>query len=457
MSHCSSMVRSVPVAMVLAGCLMGWPGDSKPTRYEFTTVAKLGQTAPNGSGALTFGFEHVAINNHGNISFGAYLPDGSEAMFYFSGGRLRQIATPGQEAPGGGTFDPWGLCGGPTAIDYQGDVIFAFALTPYGPAYSQHCGLYRYSAGRGKVSAIVVPGKTLDPWRHPFRGAGGFTLSLNPLGAVFGAMFESPDAMQGDNGLGIGVFAAGLFGIRKVVAPGDPGPDGKTFDYAQNVTGNLWGDVAFGGHLKGEKCKPAGSEAPDIFCYESVFLKDGWHGGIHSIARQDTPIPASAGAGEFDFAFGPIINARRSIVFIGGLKTDPPVSPAPLGVFRWSNGVLRSVARPGDLMPGGRHLVNTSFYVGAYDLNERDDITFVGVLDNGDHGVYLWSDGSLSLVAKKGTILPGIGEIEHLNLLGTAFGLPTIYPVARMNDRGEIVFGAQIKGGAGVLVKASPR
>lgn len=68
MSHRYSAARSATVAMVLAGCLMGWPGDSPSSRYEFTTVAKLDQPAPK-VGTLIAGFEHVAINNQCNLNY----------------------------------------------------------------------------------------------------------------------------------------------------------------------------------------------------------------------------------------------------------------------------------------------------------------------------------------------------------------------------------------------------
>lgn len=446
-----SAVRCATAAMVLIALLVAWPAHSQPSPYQFATLAKLGQPAPNG-GVLTLGFENMAINNRGEVSFGAYLPDFSEAMFYISRGRLYQIATPGQAAPGGGTFDPFGLCGGPTAINNQGDIIFSFSRVPFTPhPWVTNCGLYRYSADHGTLSAIVVPFATPAPTGGKFQGAGGLTLSLNQQRAVFGAIIATTDGLRKDNGFGFGVFEAGGFGIRKVVAPGDPSPVGPRFDYATNATSNAQGDVAFGGHLQGEVCKDLGNNPADIFCAESVFVKDRQRGEIIAIARQDRPIPPSAGGGTFDFAFGPVINERGNIVFIGALKTTPP--GLALGAFRWSRGVLGKVARPGDPMPGGGRLSTTSFYTGNYDLNERDDVVFAAVLDNGQQGLYLWANGSLSLVAKTGSNLPGIGVIEHLNLLG----LPTLYPGARMNDHGEILFSARLTNGEGVLVRASPR
>jgi len=50
-------------------------------------------------------------------------------------------------------------------------------------------------------------------------------------------------------------------------------------------------------------------------------------------------------------------------------------------------------------------------------------------------------------------VLPGIGVIDTVNLLGSE---PALVPV-RINDIGEIVFSAKLTNGVGVLLLASPR
>src|SRR6516225_7529522 len=56
----------------------------------------------------------------------------------------------------------------------------------------------------------------------------------------------------------------------------------------------------------------------------------------------------------------------------------------------------------------------------------------------GNEGVFLWSHGSLSLVAKTGTVIPGVGTIASFDQYGR--GLPNGY--VHINDPGHVAFAA---------------
>ena len=64
-----------------------------------------------------------------------------------------------------------------------------------------------------------------------------------------------------------------------------------------------------------------------------------------------------------------------------------------------------------------------------------------------DTGLYVWSHGSLRLVARTGTVIPGVGTIAHLvmNVL-VVRTVPVFVPNsgAHNNDRGQVVFGATL-------------
>jgi hypothetical protein len=71
----------------------------------------------------------------------------------------------------------------------------------------------------------------------------------------------------------------------------------------------------------------------------------------------------------------------------------------------------------------------------------------------------VWSHGSLRLVARTGTVIPGVGTIAHLamNVL-VVLESPAFVPNngAHNNDRGQVVFGATLSDDRGVLLGATP-
>jgi hypothetical protein len=400
--HTKHTLFAVPLAMSL--CAL--PAYSQPSPYTFSRIATIGEPVPHG-GTTVGNFEHMAINNRGDISFGAYLSQGGEGMFSTRGARLTEIAYTGGTAPGGGTFDTFGLCGGPTAISPSGEIAFSFALVPFNPnlSFGVNCGLYRYSQDHQTVTPVLAPYVTPAPTGGKFIGTGN-AAGLRANGdLVFNGVVPSAAGLNGSDGQG--VFLAGNRGIARIVAPGDPAPGGGPFDFTLNPAINDGGDIAFGAHVGGETCY---LQAPG-FCAESIYLREAQDGRILSIAHQGQTIPAYAGGGKFRYAFGAVINNSSEIVFIGGLsETDDQ-----FGVFLWSRGMILKVARPGDTMPGGGKFATAAFYTGNYGINERGQVSFAARLANGERGVYVWSHGTLSLVAKDGTALPRVGSIRDLD------------------------------------------
>jgi len=176
-------------------------------------------------------------------------------------------------------------------------------------------------------------------------------------------------------------------------------------------------------------------------------------GAIGSIAHQRSPAP---GGGNYRIAFGPVLNDSGEIAFIGDLTPAPGVGQS-LAVFLHSGNNTIPIARPGDALPGGGNLLSASFYVSTYDLNNHGDVSFTATLDtltNGaaDTGLYVWSRGSLHLVARTGTVIPGVGTILALKPIG----FPYSYIGGAMNERGQILFTATLDNGSGVLLIATP-
>jgi hypothetical protein len=162
-----------------------------------------------------------------------------------------------------------------------------------------------------------------------------------------------------------------------------------------------------------------------------------------------------------------VIKNRGDIVFLGEF-TSPPATDLVTGVYLHSGGQTIAVAHPGDPMPGGGVFVTASLIHGwQIHVNNAGGVVFNAALDTDDNtddildtGLYVWSHGSLRLVARTGTLIPGVGTIAHL---GT--NVPTVEEPSKVvpnsgannNDLGQVVFGATLSDGRGVLLVATPK
>jgi hypothetical protein len=431
----------------------------KPSAYSFTPIAFLDNPAPGG-GSFTFDFEPSALNNRGEIPFTADVTtDGEEGVFLSSGGQLTQILRAGLPAPGGGTFGPFEF--GRLGVNDGGDIAIPFSLEPFDLSFppAPNAGLFRYSHSTQTLSAVARPGTPVPGGEH--LEAVYYSTAMNNrgdilfTGIVTGGDID-PSSAPGFMGLGAGLFLADKQGtISNAVRPGDPAPGGHTFDMADNGSINNGGDIAFGGHVAGDECIDIGNP---LLCAESVYLKDAATGRIRSIAHQGDPAP---GGGVFRLAFGPVLNSRGDMVFIGDL-TPAPGSGDALGVFLFSKGTIVAVARPGDAMPGGGTFLRAGFQLTGYDLNQSGDVSFAATLSTdvnndglADSGLYVFSNGSVRLVARTGTVIPGLGTIAYL---GTSLDIiPSFFAAgAIINERGQVLFYATLTDGRGVLLLATP-
>lgn len=455
----SAVTRTGVALLLVAGLVGTLPRGvlGQQAGYGFRPLAFLEDPAPGG-GSFTYDFEPYGINNLGEVAFVADLTTGGEGVFLARKGRISEIMRSGQPAPGGGTFE--GATWGHSALNAQGDVAFVFKLSPVGSPDGVNAGLYRYLHGTKKLDAVMVPEVTPAPGGGVFKGAFQHASLNSRREIVFTGVVPTDKGLHRPGqeylGLGWGIFRANRRGrISSVVSPGDPVPGGSTFDSAGDPWINERGDAAFEAHVTGEKC----GDLQDI-CPNSVYLWKAATGKIQSIAHQGNPAP---GGGVYLNAWGPVLNNRGEVVFIGDL---PPTAPAEgiRGVFLSSGETVIAVARPGDPMPAGGKLKNVSVFISNYHLNNRGEVSFNAILDSDedgdgldDTGLYVWSRGSLRLVARTGTVIPGVGTVAHLSspsLAGFSGG-PTSGAI--LNDRGEVFFQATLTDGRGVLLVATPR
>jgi hypothetical protein len=160
------------------------------------------------------------------------------------------------------------------------------------------------------------------------------------------------------------------------------------------------------------------------------------------------------------------MNDLGEIAFLGDLSV-PPQANQVTGVYQYSGGEITRVAGPGDPMPGGGNLVTASTLSSQQiHVNNGSEIVFNAVLstdvDNDgtkDTGLFVWSNGSLRLVARTGTVIPGVGTVAQL-VMGVIVipPPPVLVPNsgAINNDLGQVLFGAKLSDGRGVLLVATP-
>jgi hypothetical protein len=467
--------RQTILVIMMLGALLATVGTARrgaqahPGGFVFTPLVFLGDPTPGGD-TFTNDFESGFINNRGDVIFGADVTaDAQEGVFFLRRGLMSQLARAGEPAPGGGVFGP--AFGAPVSLNDQGDGAFIFFLDPLSFPLGVNAGVYRASHAKHVVTPVVRPGVTPVPGGGVFAGA-TFGTSLNNGGVLaFGGIVATDQGVHLPDepyvGLGAGLYKADKKGhISIVVEPGDPAPGGGVFDWTGAAWINAARDVAFMGHVAGEECRAANfrPQAIVMFCLGSIYVKDAASGNIRSVAHAGDPAP---GGGVFRQAISPILNDRGDIVFLGDL-TPPPLARGVTGVYLYSKGVTIPVARPGDPMPGGGRFVTASNLIGwQVSVNVPGDVAFNAVLDTDDNadsvpdtGLFVWSRGSTRLVARTGTVIPGVGTIAHLAMEVTVIPPgPGFVPNsgATMNDHGQVVFGATLDDGRGVLLVATPK
>jgi len=157
-----------------------------------------------------------------------------------------------------------------------------------------------------------------------------------------------------------------------------------------------------------------------------------------------------------------VLNNNGEIAFNGDL-TAPPDANQKIGVYVYAGGTVSAVARPGDPLPGGGTLVNASLIGGNVHINDRGEVVFSAQVDVGDGslvtGLFQWSKGRLSVIARTGTVITGVGTVDQLASPQLVIPPPPILAPtsgAINNDAGRVLFQATLTDGSGVLLLATP-
>jgi hypothetical protein len=440
-------------------------------------LATLGDPAagPGHAGFLINDFEPGGFTNNGTVAFGADLGTTSDPSSFIgeaiylrdNQGKVTRLAGSTDAAPGGGTYGGDGFFG-PVSLNNQGDVAFAFHLDPSMFPIGVNGGLFRYSHATNAVTPVVTPFVTPAPGTGAaFQGA-TFDYTLTDNGNLFFDGIVKTDkgihlSTEPYTGLGEGIYLADKAGhVSSVLVPGDTAPGGGKFDYVLGPAVNASGDMAFEAHVAGEPATLPFFAPQSVFidAINSVYLRDGATGKLTSVAHYGDPAPGTGGT--FYGAYGAQINSTGDVIFIGNLTADYAID----GLFRYSKGATIPIAVPGQAMPGGGHLATVSGIFGSQQhINNKGDVLYNATLDTAtggvpDQGLYLWSKGTTTLIARSGTVLPGVGTIASLTapasiIIGPS---PGDFPTggAYLNDSGQVLFSATLTDGRDVLLLLTP-
>lgn len=285
---------------------------------QTTKVAAVGEGTP--LGVISSISSPLALNNHGEVAFGAAMTgeSASQGIFIASGGSLSKVVAKGDPTPVGGSFSLAAEAFFPAALNDAGTVAFGALLAgvsaPQGISPAQ--GIFLAPRG-GSITKVVAVG---DP--TPLGGTFlSFTApALNNAGeVVFGATLANGAVSQG-------IFLVSRGQITPVVADGDLTPVGGTFALAVGVSPspalNDRGEVAFGAGITGR------GSSGDLFAASGIFLFSG--GQISKVVDNGDLTPLG---GTFLGSKPFVLSNAGTLLFMSSVDVNGDGNPDNQGIF----------------------------------------------------------------------------------------------------------------------------
>ena len=198
---------AVTGALANEGVFMATGGSLK-------VIALSGTDAPGVPGGTLVEFDTPALNNSDEVVFGAKVRQGREtldALYLYSGGKLRKLLTSGDRTPLGGTFANFGV----PAINNRGAIAF--------PAVLQHAATLGgiFVAGTRDLRLLVGAGDS---------ASGAMLVRFSERVAINDEDSVAFGAHLSANGVNReAVLLAGTSGLTEVAGVGDPAPRGGKF------------------------------------------------------------------------------------------------------------------------------------------------------------------------------------------------------------------------------------
>jgi hypothetical protein len=400
-----------------------------------TTIAREGTTGPGpnlGAGVI-FGrtdssntFTNPVINSSGKVAFDASITgtgvsqtSNSDGIWTNSAGPLTVVARTGTAGPGPniGAGIYHSLLFGDVALDDTGAVTFRTRLGGIGVnsnnldgTWSNHGGVMGdvLREGDSILDPNVEPGKTFGP---PIS-----TPTVNASGqiAVFAQIddpslhIDAPGVVIPPNLNGIWTTVGGKLSLLARSGDSGPGPNlgaGINFlDFKQAAPSiNSQGTVTFPAHLSGTGIDSTNDQG--IWSNSS--------GSLAAVARTGVDgLGPNLGAGlHFSQFFRPFINSAGQITFRATLTGSGVTTANDNGIWTTTAaGPLACVVREGDSAPNlspGVLLNNLRNPVidAAGDIVFFSDLSGTGIDTTNNQALYLWQNGALNTLLRKGDLL----------------------------------------------------
>jgi hypothetical protein len=441
-------------------------------------VFASGQLAPGGTTETFATTLQGELNNNGDIAFEARLQGGPFPVGWFFRGATSstvKIAFEGEATPAGGTFGFAGINARPRLTE-SGHVAFFADILGIGQN-----GLFRWSSGPGLVSIVTtndtlpagantivrpfMPGASDDQIVFQAWKAGGrvtlFRKSNKSHGGQITRLFGEGDAAPSTGGriwflnpnfslvnneeevafgctvLGGSTYPAQAifthkagFGLRKVMATGDPAPGGGTF--------------APGGVNIGDAAPPARINSQGQIAFEALvnvgptnivglFIGSA-AGGVQKIALLGDPSPLGGTFVNINVNNALSINDSGDVAFQATSQNGPTLTSA-LFVGDGTGSPTKVVA-DGDALAGG----TVSNVPGIFKMNNAGQVAYVVNMTGGPspRGIFLGTAGGSQLpVALVGDTATGSGGGTFSDFRNQTMTL---------NNAGQVAFWAAISG-----------
>ena len=414
------------------------------------------------------------LNNQGEIAFAAILAspdfspfDDNQAILTYAEDNLSIVVRTGDTAPGAGNNASFLGFGGLSFSD-QGEVAFTSSVITTGMGMApddapNSINPALFSNAGGNLSLVAMGGEPLTPGMGMGNNVDTFDSFFDPVindqGVVaFRVEIDEPNVtFQEDRA----IFRAEGDTISLVAREGDAAPD-------------VGADVTFAGFLRAPSLNDQGEiafqasldlEGADVTLDNDgvIFFADAG-GTLSLVAREGDAVPTVGESVSFRVLTNPSLNDQGEIAFFAtfdGVGVDFTNNSA---LFRESDGVLSLVARAGDSAPSVGSGVSFDFF-GLPSLNDQGDVAFqssfegAGVTDANDSGIFLESDGMLSLLVREGDIID-LGGGDLATILALTFGGIGFDDLREggngFNDLGQIAFFADLTDGRSGIFLASP-
>ncbi len=389
------------------------------------TVAFTGDPAPGTDAAfaaLAFYYKGTrwlqpSLNNAGHVAFYGSVDDGNKFGIWSEGsGSLALVARNGRTTPG-----PYRL-EGPLSLNDAGQTVFV------GEGVNIQRGLWL--EGNGSLELVTHIGSEAPGTNREFVGFDFVSPILNDIGqTAFQGRISGP-RIDGSNYFGI--WSNGRGPLALVAGQGDLAPGTSAvfsgFDgHVGRLVFNSSGQTAFQGYLIG----------PGVDDNNRDGIWSEGKGSLGLVARSGSDAPG-ADAKFLGFG-GPTLNDAGQTAFRGSLSVPGALGIANgSGIWAERDGSLALIARDGNAAPGTSEIFSSFGFPilnGVGQTAFRGSLTVPGGDGRSHWGIWSEREGTLSLVAREGSIAPGTDAAFVTSLFSPAF-----------NDLGQVAFGGFLTG-----------